>query len=213
MAGLGLALGMSSMIVGAACAATPPPPAPFDAITWAATRSQAPVTALRMGGVVVRFEATTLDEVRKAVGTGTIAHAGDAGESLYWLCYTHRAGTRSERVWLVSHGEMGRSTHAVTHISAARAPTGGATADCPALPPRMTPLALDRGLWLGTSEQAATAALGAPSHRDRDWRSYDAAGKVPGDCGPAGLDRMSWLRLRLRNGRVDALSAGQTTSC
>ena len=77
-----------------AFAETFPPIAPFDAITWKATMKRKPSTGLKMGTFRVRFESTTLDDVRRAASVGAIAHRGDAGESAYWLCYTSAGRTQ-----------------------------------------------------------------------------------------------------------------------
>jgi hypothetical protein len=86
---------------------TPPPVEPFDAITWKATMKRNPLTELRMGVFRVRFEKTTLDDVRRVAGVGEISHRGDAGASTYWLCFTSLGPKHAERIWIVAHGEMG----------------------------------------------------------------------------------------------------------
>ncbi len=194
-------------------AETPPPIAPFDAITWKATMKRKPSTGLQMGAFRVRFERTTLDDVRRAASVGEIAHRGDAGGSAYWLCYTNPGATQAERVWIVAHGERGGSAHYITNISAELVPNGAATADCPALPNRLKPLSLDNRLWLGASEGAALAKLGAPSYKKGAWQSYDFQGKVPGKCEGGGFDLSAWLLLHFQNGRVNSLQVGQVTSC
>ena len=194
-------------------AETPPPIAPFDAITWKATMKRKPSTALRMGAFRVRFERTTLDDVRRAASVGKIAHRGDAGESVYWLCYTNLSPAQTERVWVVADGEMGGPEHFVTNVSAELLPKGSATADCPELPNNLKPLSLDNHLWLGATEGAAHAKLGAPSYQKGAWRSYDFQGKVPGNCEGGSFDLLAWLLLHFQNGRVNSLQVGQVTSC
>jgi hypothetical protein len=194
-------------------AETPPPIAPFDAITWKATMKRKPSTGLKMGTFRVLFEKTTLDDVRRAASVGEIAQRGDAGESAYWLCYTNAGPKQTERVWIVAHGEMGGTAHHITNISAELVPNGIATADCPALPKKLLPLSVDNQLWLSAPEGAALAKLGAPSYKKEAWRSYDFQGKVPGKCKGGGFDLSAWLLLHLQNGRVNSLQAGQVTSC
>jgi hypothetical protein len=196
-----------------AFAETPPPAAPFNATNWKAAIKQRPSTGLRMGTLSVRFEKTTLDDVRRAASTGVIAHRGDAGESAYWLCYTNLGITQVERIWVVADGEMGGPEHYITNISAELQPNGGATADCPALPNSLKPLSLDKHLWLGASKADATTKLGAPSFQKGAWRSYDFQGKVPGDCQGGGFDRLASLLLHFQNGHVNSLQVGQVTSC
>lgn len=194
-------------------AETPPPMAPFDAITWEATMKRKPSTGFKMGAFPVRFERTTLNDVRRAAPVGEIAHRGDAGESAYWLCYTSARTTQTEIVWIVAHGEMGGSAHHITNISAELVPNGIATSDCPALPDRLKPMSLDNQLWLGAPEGAVLAKLGAPSYKKDGWQSFDFQGKVPGKCEGGGFDRSAWLLLHFQNGRVNSLQVGQVTSC
>lgn len=194
-------------------AETPPPAAPFEAMTWKATMKRNPSTGLRMGAFRVRFEKTILDDVRRAAARGEIAHRGDAGESVYWLCYTNVDGTLVERIWVIAHGEMGGYLHHITGVSAELAPNASATTDCPALPNNLKPLSLDNHLWLGASEADATTKLGAPSYQKGTWQSYDFQGKVPGKCDGGGFDLLAGVSLHFQNGRVNSLQAGQTTSC
>lgn len=194
-------------------AETPPPIAPFDAIIWKATMKRKPSTGLQMGVFRVRFERTTLGDVRRAASVGEIAHRGDAAESAYWLCYTNSGATQPERIWIVANGEMGGSAHHITNVSAELVPNGIATADCPELPDKLKPLSLDNRLWLGASEGAALAKLGAPSYKKDAWQSYDFQGKVPGKCEGEGFDLTAWLLLHFQSGRVNSLQVGQVTSC
>jgi hypothetical protein len=194
-------------------AGTPPPQTPFDTITWKATMKKKPSTGVRMGSFHVRFEKTTLDGVRRAVSVGDIAHQGDAGESIYWLCYTNVNPTRVERIWIISHGEMGGRAHLVTNISAELLPNGSATTDCPALPERMKPLTLDSHLWLDASATDARTRFGASSYHKEPWRSFNYQGKVGGNCEGQGFDVMNWLLLRFDKDRVNSLHVGQVTSC
>lgn len=204
------------ILIGAslnAFAETPPPVAAFDAINWKATMKRNPSTGLQMGAFPVRFEKTSLDDVRRAASTGEIAHQGDAGKSAYWLCYTSLGGTQAERIWVVAGGEMGGPEHYITNISAELLPNGSATEDCPALPNNLKPLSLESHLWLGASESVATAKLGAPSYRKGGWQSYDFRGKVAGNCEGGGFDLSAWLLLHFQNGRVNSLQVGQLTTC
>jgi hypothetical protein len=61
------------------------------------------------------------------LGEGTIQHQGDAGGSIYWLCY-RRA---QHRLWVVSGGEIGGPDHLVTEIVEELAEQdAGASTDC-----------------------------------------------------------------------------------
>jgi hypothetical protein len=215
---MNLRLIRSTVFVGVVCAClnsfaeTPPPVSPFDAITWEPTLKARPSSGIRMGSFRVRFEKTTLDEVRHAASIGDIAHRGDAGESTYWLCYTNVALTRVERIWIIA-SEMGGSKHHVSHISAELVPEEGATRDCPALPDKMKPLSLESGLWLNASESNARKRLGRPSYKKGPWQSFDYQSKIPGNCEGGGFDFLNWVLLRFDGGRVNTVHAGQVTSC
>src|SRR3954453_1569769 len=85
-------------------AQTPPPPLDehlFERVPPTVVKRLA--TRFSLGAFAGRFEETPLGAVRKAVGEGTIQHQGDAGGSIYWLCY-RRAQLR---LWVVSSGETG----------------------------------------------------------------------------------------------------------
>jgi hypothetical protein len=194
-------------------AETPPPAIPFDAITWKASIKKKPSTGIRMGLFHVRFEKTTLDDVLKNIAVGNIAHQGDASESIYWICYTNVKPTHVERIWIVSHGEMGGSKHGITNINAELLMNASATTDCPALPERMKPLVLDSQLWLGSSELDARKKFGLPSHQEGSWKFFDYQGKVRGNCEGQDFDVFNNLWLRIENGRVNFLHASQVTSC
>jgi hypothetical protein len=207
-----LLLPISGIAFGACCnvfAETLPPTPPFDAMTWTATLERKPSTTLQMGKLRVQLEQTTLDEVRRAASVGTIAHRGDAGDSVYWLCYTDSG---RQRIWIMSDGEMGGAGHYVTGVSAEAVPDARATAACPALPRHLQPLSLANHIWLGASEEDAAMHIGAPSFQSGTWRSYDFAGKVAGSC-PGGVDLTASLVLHVQNGRATFLRITQTTSC
>jgi hypothetical protein len=196
-----------------ACAQTPPPDTPFDAMTRTATLEQKPSTTLRMGTLRVQLEQTTLDDVRRAASVGKVTHRGDASESIYWLCYTSSAPGVAQRIWIIAHGEMGGSEHYVTEISAEAISNGHATADCPSLPKRLSTVSLENHLWLGASEAEAGMRMGAPSYRNGHWRSFDFAGKVAGNCPGGDPDLTASLMLHFQNGRVNSLRVSQITSC
>lgn len=114
----------------------PPPPAPdiYEPRSDVAggTLKVAP-SGFSLGHSHVRFEQTTLGDIVSLVGAGAIAHQGDAGESLYWICYTIPEAQQSGRVWILADGEMGGPEHHITGLSAALLPQATPTADCPAL--------------------------------------------------------------------------------
>jgi hypothetical protein len=197
-----------------AAAQTPPPRLPFASGSWKPLSTAKPATGLKMGALDVRFEKTTLNAISNKAGTGKIFHQGDAGESIYWLCYTVHVQPLVERLWLVSYGGMGGPEHAVTSITGQQLqPTAQPTDDCPALPSTLQPLSLGRNVWLGATDTAALKILGRSSYQKGQWWSFDYQGKVQGNCQPNGFDLINWLFFETAQGRIVLISAGQVTSC
>jgi hypothetical protein len=197
------------------------PPTRPDEVRGEGTLRMQPAVGLRMGQLFVRFESTGLSDVLKSAGRGTIGHHGDAGGSEYFLCFTQTSNRRSFRVWVISHGEMGGSDHAVTEVFAQRVESADAASDgCPPLPSRLRPIALDRGIWLGTTRNELLKKLGQPSASHDDWLMFNFLGTAPGTYlsseGSAqkvvDWDITNILEARLKDGRIDAIWASRVTS-
>ncbi|RXH22503.1 hypothetical protein XH99_17595 [Bradyrhizobium nanningense] len=142
-------------------AQTPPPPDREHAFEHVPpTVVKRLVTRFSLGAFAGRFEKTRLGAVREAVGKGTIQHQGDAGDSVYWLCY-RRA---QHRLWIVSSGEMGGPDHLVTEVVEERTENDTETStDCAIIPEKFAPLVFDGKLHLGMSRSEVVTALGPPS--------------------------------------------------
>src|SRR5271154_36263 len=78
--------------LGAAAANTLEPPARPDEVRGEGTLKVQPAVGIRMGGLFVRFETTTLSELLGFANAGAIGHHGDAGGSEYFVCYTSTTG-------------------------------------------------------------------------------------------------------------------------
>lgn len=190
--------------------AMPPPKNPLgDNIAWPQRSQHRTVTHLLMGSFKVELEETTLGQIIDAAGSGKIAHQGDAGKSIYWLCFT----VPNERIWIIADGEMSGTEHRVGQIVAREVSGAQPQKDCPLLSSNLQPLRLDNSIWLGTSKKEAAHILGTPSHTDGLWQSYNYSGKVPGECSPKGFDLLNWLLLKIEGGKTVELRAGQVTSC
>ena len=63
---------------------------------------------LTMGSLKIQYEETTLPEVLKAIKSGSIQHQGDAGGSVYWLCYTVLKDGYNARIWIEASAEFDR---------------------------------------------------------------------------------------------------------
>jgi hypothetical protein len=161
-------------------------------------------TRFSLGAFAGRIEETQLDAVRDMVGEGTIQHQGDAGDSIYWLCYRRP----QHRLWLVSHGEMGGPEHAITEVvEELTEKDARVSTDCPILPDKFSPFVLDGKLRLGMSRQAVIAALGPPSKSKAAQIVYTHEGKLAD-----GFDETGWLVLRFREGKLVSMRGGKVTT-
>ena len=197
----------------AAYSQQPPPPNPLYNRSWAPTLKRVPTDGLLMGRRKVLFGTTPLREVSTEAGRVPIQHQGDAGESIYWVCFDFQPLQRRQRIWLISDGEMGGTEHRVTAIAAQFTDANSGGTDCPELPEPLTPLSIAQTLWLGIPEADVSKILGVPSHTGETWTSYDYAGKRKGTCLPDGFDVTSWFAFKKQEGRVVGIYAGQIVSC
>ena len=121
-----------ALVYSTAIAASPPQ-LPVQTM-WAPSLSKQPSTGAMLGNFRITFEKTTLSEVMLAVPGGSVLHEGDAGGSVYWLCYSNPGVGYLDRIWIQSSGEMGGPDQVVTEITAERLHNTKPTADCPVLP-------------------------------------------------------------------------------
>jgi hypothetical protein len=176
--------------------------------------SKKPTDALIMANFHFKLEATTLAEIVDAIGIGNIQQQGDAGESIYWLCYTIHEPIGSSRLWLISHGEMGGSDHKLTKILVLSDSSVHACGSCPLLPKAFFPASLDNGLWLYQSDSVVASLFGSThslpsSHQQFVYRSLIPI-NVRGEI--EDFDLTNYLRIRIENGKIIQLSASQVTS-
>lgn len=186
-------------------AQTPPPPVDehaFERVPPTVVKRLA--TRFSLGAFAGRFEETPLGAVREAVGEGTIQHQGDAGDSIYWLCY-RRA---QHRLWVVSSGEMGGPDHLVTEIvEELTEKDAGASTDCAIIPEKFAPVVFDSKLHLGMLRQQVITALGPPSKSEAAQIVYSHEGKLAD-----GFDETAWLILRFREDKLVSMRGGKTTT-
>jgi hypothetical protein len=193
-----------------ASAADPPPEAPPPA-EQALSHMAAPLSGVHLGSLHLVFEHTTLADVQRTAAE-PVKHRGEAGESLYWICYTVQS-PRAERVWILSDGEMGGPEHRITGVTAVRLSAARALPGCPTMPSALLPLSLDNGLWLDSAVGEFAAALGTAAPAAAGWHTFRYAGKLPSATCAGGFDVTNDVSLRSEAGRVSALQAGQVTSC
>ncbi len=166
-----------------------------------------PAVAMKAGGVALVFEGTTLVEIAKELG-GDIQHAGDAGDSTYWLCYTQpgSATTPAAIVWFQS-GEMGGERHTLAALAVETAPE--------ALPPECVvpkkALDLETGLpGLGAKVADLTTAYG-PAAPKNDILMYTHEGAITEGDLKGGIV-LSFLGYQLSGDLVSAYQIGQMSS-
>jgi len=193
-------------IPAADCSAqTPPPPLDehaFERVSPTVVKRLA--MSFSLGAFAGRFEETPLGAVRAAVGDGTIQHQGDAGGSIYWLCY-RRA---QHRLWVVSGGEIGGLDHLVTEIvEELTEKDAGASADCAIIPEKFAPVVFDGKLHLGMSRSEVVTALGPPSKSEAAQIVYSHEGKLAD-----GFDETAWLILGFREDKLVSMRGGKTTT-
>jgi len=144
------------------------------------TVKSAPSSKLLLGPVTVTFNKTTLSQAISQIGVGRIEHQGDAGESSYWICYSVNGPTRKERVWLLSHGEMGGPDHTIHGVAAQVVSSSAPDPSCPELPPNRRSLRLDSGIWLGAMSSEVRKRFGEPSLAKDSWLHYGSRRKFRG---------------------------------
>lgn len=209
------ALGSTLFAAVAAAHEPPPPQLPFDDLAWAAKVGTQPAANLTMGGLHVSFERTALGDVAAAAG-GAIAHRGDAGNTLRWLCYSLDGRATRQRLWLQSSGEMGGREQLVTAITATAVRRGrsrGGDRRCPPIAVIYLPVSFDNGIWLGMRVASLVAKFGAPPGTLGSWSGYRYQRKGDGTCKPGGFDVLNSLQWRSAGGVVEMLNAGQVSSC
>jgi hypothetical protein len=200
-----LAFASTVWLTAADCAAQTPPP-PIDEHAFEPvppTVENRLATHFSLGAFAGRFEETPLGAVREAVGEGTIRQQGDAGGSIYWLCY-RRA---QHRLWVAS-GPIGGPDHLVTEVVEELAEKGTETStDCPIMPEKFAPLVFDGKLHLGMSRLEVVTALGPPSKSEAARMMYYHEGKLAD-----GFDETAWFILRFREDKLVSMRGGKTTT-
>lgn len=172
-----------------------------------ATLKVDPVRQARFGGFIVRFEKTTLAEIRKAIGSGSIAHKGDAGKSVYSLCYS----LPDQVIRVDSHGEMGGLEHRLTGISASLTDASSDKGDpCPKMPRQFQPVSFDFG-WIGTPRKSLVKTLGQPSGSRGNTLVFHYHQPIHKDKQVIG-DVTSRVETTLANDKVISLKAWRVTS-
>lgn len=178
----------------------------LESYDFAASGAMPPIEA-QVGNLTVVFEVTTLSDVMTELG-GTIQHAGDASESIYWLCYTLPAS----RFWIVSHGEMGGENYGVTEIAVDADPSGVAFETCPMadIGPGEDAAITVAGVGLGSDLAALESAFGPPGTENEIGTGYymETPSEVYPDCVVSSV-----ATAVLDSDEVRVLSVSRFTAC
>jgi hypothetical protein len=201
---------MGTIVGAVVCAATPPPAEPEDE-DWEAPVDHRPSIGLMLGKYRIRFEETRLGDVLLQAGC-YIQHQGDAGGSIYWLCYTIADGNPPQRLWIISGAEMGGPEQDITGVMG-QLTAEKPTADCASLPHQLEPARLSSGIWLGAPATLPITRLRKEPGKNGKWRGYLYTGKAAGDCKPDGFDVGNSLEWSATDGMISTIAAGQITAC
>jgi hypothetical protein len=207
-----LAIGVAVFLCPLVAAAESPRPPAIgrDKIEAPATVRRDFLIEVRLGEQAVAFEKTPLARIQELMGGGDLAHAGDAGESQTWLCYSGR----EELVWFVS-GEMGGADHQLLSVVAERVKATDPRLDqCPPIPAGLQPITLDDVGWLGTTEVELRAKLGPPSDHGRGRLIFHHQGKQPRAVaqGTVEFDVTAYMEAKMEDGKVVSIWASRVTS-
>jgi len=186
------------------------PPATDDIISVDATLREDPAQKIQLGKFTVEFENTTLDEIRKIFGSGSIDHSGDAASSQYWLCYS----LPNQRIWFISHGEMGGPDHALTQLHVISMDEKNiVNNNCPLLPIKFKPIQFDFG-WIGTTQETLINCLGQPSGIEGNTLIYFYHGKKTAKYRGEDVDWnvLGYVEVIIENNKIVSIYVSHVTS-
>jgi hypothetical protein len=174
-----------------------------------------PTAGAFIGAMTIELEKTTLHGVREAAPRAELQHSGDAGDSMYWICFTVLGSKHYQHVWLISDSEMGGTDHLITGVVATEeaGPDGGTDA-CPDGPKAFRPIVVGAGVALGASRDKLRQIFGTMPSATEGWWSYRYQGKtsISRNGQSTIFDVTSSVNVRLHRGRVVAISTSQITS-
>ncbi|MGN6210394.1 hypothetical protein [Asticcacaulis sp.] len=124
------------------------------------------------GVMPIAFGQTKLTDVARTVGSGSVHHQGDGGESFSYLCYTLNSSGKSVRLWLTST-ELGGGEYVegLSVLTLAGSPSYG-TETCPVLDLYSWRVTLDNGLSVGMRKDDVIQMFGMPSKQSGHMIAY-----------------------------------------
>ncbi len=177
------------------------PPTPLIDSGQAKPGPKSVARTFTLNGVHGTLEKTTFDEVQKRFG-GQVAHQGDAGGSLSWLCYDLPA--KHLRVWLAA-GALHNHAHQIDQVTIWTVSAPANSPGCP-VPAGQESADID-GVAPGQDAASVEARLGAPGLSRESWLAY--AHNAPAG---AGYTESDGLAVNTENGRISHVQAWRATS-
>ncbi len=165
--------------------------------------------SMTLGKLRVVFEKSRLADVAAEAKGSRIKHRGDAGASMYWLCYRFKEKGIPRQLYLTAHGEMGGPEHLVGGVVLKNAVSE--EPDCPELPPELLPANIGIGLGLGSRYEDFLHRLGKPDRRDGDRAMWMFERVIKSGGSTIGGELQS-VEVEFREGKTAILSFNQVTS-
>jgi hypothetical protein len=166
------------------------------------------IKAVHLGKDRIVFEKSRLADVMAMTGRGKIKHRGDAGQSVYWLCYRFEQNGATRQLYVTAHGEMGGPEHDVGGIVLNE--RAADEANCPVLPGNLSPAIADIGL--GSRYSAFVHRLGPPSGRQGEQATWLFERKIHQRDSPETWFEIQSVTVEFHHGKAAILAIDQTTS-
>jgi hypothetical protein len=158
-----------------------------------------------LGTLTIEFERTTLDEILRSAGVGSIMHRGDASDSEYWICF---AESSAVLIWITSSPIAGPRHTVNGFIAEAYGSPKRGSVRCPELPAHLRPASVGNSIWVGSTAKQLRSWLGEPSARKDGWWLYFYSGKGPID----GFDETAVFGAGIVDAKIVRLLASKVTT-
>lgn len=204
-------------LTNAANASLKPPEIPDDVSGLEQTSSLPLPGGFSLGNYHILFEKTTLSQIKKAIAVqNKIYERGEAGEHIYWLCYTISSKKSQQRLWVISDSEMEGPEHEVSEVTIQKVNGLSPDFSCPELPLIFVPARFDNTpIWIDSTH--SEVIFNSPtSHQDGDWLFISSLVWLKGDLETDTCKdqiKGNGISMHILSGRVDILDVGQVTSC
>lgn len=212
--GLSLLLGLASISIADAVSAQTiiwEPPSSDDPVldNLKATGSTDILPTLHIANVYVVLDRTSFKNVQARLG-GTFGEEGDAANTIKWLCYYQRRSPMPWVIWLTGGEITGPTIGGFRWQYLPR--SAPPDSRCTALP-ASGKVALPAPLMLGQTRSKAISALGMPSESRPNALYYRHARTFyPRETPELPFTTTNIAIVSLRNGVIDAIVAGRSTS-